>query len=58
MNSNCEMCMNYYYDDEYECYACAVNLDQDEMSLFMQNSFKNCPYFRFGDEYTIVRKQN
>ena len=31
MKTNCEFCMNYYYDDEYECYCCAINLDEDEM---------------------------
>lgn len=50
--------MNYYYDDEYDCYACAVNLDQDELGKFMSYSEFNCPYFRPGDDYTIVRKQN
>ena len=24
MKTNCEFCMNYYYDDEYECYCCAI----------------------------------
>lgn len=55
--SNCEECMNYYYDEEYECYVCDMNLDQDEMGRFITNTFDNCPYFRFGDEYKIVRKQ-
>ncbi len=55
---NCESCMNYYYDDEYECYCCAVDLDEDEMRLFITGSNKGCPYYRFGDEYSIVRKQN
>lgn len=56
--TNCEDCMNYYYDDEYECYTCDVELDQDEMSKFIKGSFNECPYYRQGDEYTIVRKQN
>ena len=55
--SNCEECMNYYYDEEYECYVCDMNLDQDEMGRFITNTFDNCTYFRFGDEYKIVRKQ-
>lgn len=54
---NCEECMNYYYDDEYECYTCAINLDEDEMQKFVLGSFRECPYFRKGDEYSIVRKQ-
>lgn len=49
--------MYFEYDDEYECYVCGMNLDEDEMYRFMQNTFDNCPYYKFGDEYTIVRKQ-
>ena len=56
MKTNCEFCMNYYYDDEYECYCCAINLDEDEMYRFTMGN--NCHYFRMGDDYTIVRKQN
>lgn len=56
-NSNCDMCVNYVYDDDYECYVCDMSLDEDEMARFMTNTFSDCPYFKFGDEYTIVRKQ-
>ena len=56
--SNCDFCVNYEYDEEYECYTCVVNLDQDEVYSYMQNHFKECPYFRMGDEYKIVQKQN
>ena len=55
--SNCDVCMNFIYDEEYECYICDMDLDQDEMGRFLKNTFDNCPYFRLGDEYKIVRKQ-
>lgn len=55
--SNCDACMNYIYDEEYECYICDMDLDQDEMGRFLTNTFTECPYFRLGDEYKIVRKQ-
>ena len=29
----------------------------DLMYRFMQNTFDNCPYYKYGDEYAIVRKQ-
>lgn len=58
MTANCEYCMNYEYDEEYEEYCCNVNMDEDEWCRFMESSYKQCPYFRPGDEYTIVRKQN
>ncbi len=53
----CENCMHYYYDDEYEYYACDMDLDEDEMRLFVLNQCSSCPYFQLGDEYTIIRKQ-
>ena len=54
---NCEYCVNYSYDDDYECYTCEVNLDEDEMVKFITGNFHQCPYFKMGDEYRIVRKQ-
>lgn len=54
----CEDCINFEYDDEYECYVCTQDLDSDEMEQFITNAIRNCPYYRCGDEYTIVRKQN
>lgn len=57
MKANCEYCINYEYDEEFECYICLINLDEDEMRLFVSGTFRECPYFRMGDEYTIVRKQ-
>lgn len=55
--TNCENCIYFEYDEEYECYMCLMNLDEDELYKFMNNSFDNCPYYKYGDEYTIVRKQ-
>ena len=51
------MCVYYEYDEDYECYTCSTNLDEDEMARFMQDTFYNCPYFQLNDEYRIVRKQ-
>ena len=55
--SNCECCVNYVYDEDYECYECLVNLDEDEMGRFLTGTFDSCPYFRLDDEYGVVRKQ-
>ena len=54
---SCESCINYEYDEEYDCYVCGMNLDEDEMYRFLKGEFRDCPYYRFGDEYQIVRKQ-
>lgn len=53
----CEYCGNYVYDEEFGYYVCDVDLDEDEMSRFMSDTFYNCPYFQMNDEYRIVRKQ-
>ena len=58
MKSNCENCANYVYDDQIHEFYCEVNLDEDEMRLFLTSQTFNCPYFNFYDEYGIVRKQN
>lgn len=55
--TNCECCSNYVYDEECGYYSCEVNLDEDEMVRFLQDSFYNCPYYQSDDEYKIVRKQ-
>ncbi len=55
--TNCEYCINYLYNDAYNCYECRVNLDEDEMDKFLRNAFNDCPYFQFNDEYKTVRKQ-
>ena len=57
MAINCEDCMHYAYDDEYESYVCEMDLDQDEMEQFLRGTFKSCPFYEPGDEYKIVRKQ-
>ncbi len=58
MDSQCESCVNYEYDGELDEYFCGVCLDMDEAALFMYGKTKSCPFYRPGDEYTIVRKQN
>ena len=48
---NCESWLNYVYDEEYECYTCLVDLDEDEMENFMRENTAGCPFFRFDNEY-------
>lgn len=58
MQSNCELCRNYCYDEEEDYYYCDMNLDEDEYYRFISSSESSCPYFDPDDEYKIVRKQN
>ena len=54
----CEHCIYYDYDEEYEEYSCMVDfMDQDDYSKIIQSEYKECPYYRMGDEYKIVHKQ-
>ena len=55
--SNCETCMNYEYDEEFDYYVCMKDLDEDEMYRFINGNYRKCPCYQFGDEYQIVRKQ-
>lgn len=57
MADRCDSCMNFEYDDEYECYTCIMELDEDEMSRFLSGNYKECPYYQLSDEYRIVRHQ-
>ena len=54
---SCETCVFYDYDEDYDCYSCQMNLDQDEMALFLSGNTRACPYYRFYDEYKSVQKQ-
>ena len=58
MQSSCEYCVNFYWDEECGGYVCGVNLDEDELMHFLQSSTRHCPWFQMGDEYKIVQKQN
>ena len=55
--SNCEQCNNFVYDEDYECYTCDMDLDEDEMARFLSDTYRDCPYYQPGDEYLIVRHQ-
>ena len=58
MNSKCEECIYYDYDEDYEEYVCLANMDEDDMARIMLGRHKECPFYRPEDDYTIVRKQN
>ena len=53
----CEECNFYTYDDDYECYTCEQDLDEDEMARFLADEFRDCPYYQPENEYLVVRKQ-
>lgn len=55
--NQCEMCFYHIYDDEDGEFYCHMAVDEDEMARAAMYKNYKCPYFRFGDEYTVVNKQ-
>ena len=53
----CETCAYYIYDEEYEEYVCDVNMDEDDYGALVRGELRECPYYRNGDEYLVVRHQ-
>ncbi len=50
--------MYYEYDEEYEEYYCSQSsLDEDDIAKMAEDPHYRCPFYRRGNEYTIVRKQ-
>lgn len=54
---SCTSCTYYVYDDDYEEYVCDINMDEDEYIRLVSDPHYQCPYYRNGDDYRIVRKQ-
>lgn len=56
----CEDCMYLEYDEVIKESVCSIGPIMDEDDLARMNSYynKRCPYYKIGDEYTLVRKQN
>lgn len=53
----CESCVYYIYDEDYDCFSCLAQLDEDEMYAFLTGRGSDCPYYRADDEYAVVRHQ-
>lgn len=57
MHTSCDYCAYNEYDEYDDMYYCSVNMDEDDMARFMQSNHRDCPYFRSGDEYRVVKHQ-
>ena len=53
---DCETCYYYDYDEEYDCWVCLMEIDQDDMARICANNTR-CPYYRQGDDYYLAKKQ-
>ncbi len=56
MTLECETCYYYDYIEEFDCFTCLMEIDQDDMARVMANHSR-CPYYRQGDDYYLARKQ-
>jgi hypothetical protein len=53
------MCAYLEYDEDDEAWYCSVDMDEDDYAALMAGgqARKECPFFRDGDEYKVVRHQ-
>lgn len=54
---NCDLCVHNAQDEDGYDY-CDLQLDEDEYARYLARRDPACPYYRPGDEYSLVRKQN
>ena len=57
IQTSCESCVNYVYDEDCGYYVCQANLDEDDMVRFLSSQTFNCPFYCLDDEYRVVRRQ-
>ncbi len=55
--AGCDTCAFNMYDEDYEEYICSVNMDEDDYYRLLSGNYRECPYYRNGDEYAVVRHQ-
>ena len=56
--TSCLSCENFEYDEQSGEEVCVMELDEDELYRLGDRESRGCPFYRFRDEYRIVRKQN
>ena len=44
--------------EEYDEFTCAMLWEEDVAARYLEGHYKSCPYFRPGDDYSIVRRQS
>ena len=58
-SSRCDLCAYLEYDEDDEAWYCSVDMDEDDYARILSNRHaqNECPFFRDGDEYKVVRHQ-
>ena len=57
ITNSCDTCAYRGYDEEYGEYVCEIDMDEDDYIRFLSDHHTQCPYYRNGDEYLVVRSQ-
>lgn len=57
METECENCWYYNYDEEEDEYYCSMELDEDEMYRIRTDRRSRCPFFRQADDYYLPHRQ-
>ena len=57
MNALCSACAYLLYDEDTQEYICDAQMDEDDFNRLSQSGYRQCPFYRNGDEYQVVRKQ-
>lgn len=55
MGNQCDQCAYLIFDEEAEEYICDCQMDEDDFYYVTQG--RACPYYRNGDEYSVVKRQ-
>ena len=55
--ASCETCQYAFVDEETGEAVCDLDLDEDEIVRFSGRTYKECPFYKDGDEYKTVRHQ-
>jgi len=53
----CESCAYYAYDEDDDEYYCTAEIDQDDAWRMTEHKHQRCPWWRNGDEYSVVKHQ-
>ena len=54
----CESCAHYDVIYEDGTMGCTIDIDEDDCYREREGKSRGCPYYKFYDEYKLVRKQN
>lgn len=57
IQSSCDTCRYFTYDEDYDDYICDMDMDEDDYYRLITDHHYSCPYYLNDDEYEVVRHQ-